>query len=129
MAELAGHRAEIADLPEQPFQGFFAAAPGLRHEVSNLFREVDKDRTRFENRHWSIRPVMIDDCRHPVIGTDRQKLGFELIAAADIDRDHAVFETAFLEHDRDLPAVWRRPVIKVDHRTFSGLSSAISPAE
>src|SRR5690348_18257051 len=80
---------------------------------------MDQDGAGFENRHWPVAKLLwgavIDDRRHPVIGADRQELWLELVAAPDIDRDHAVFEAAFFEHDRDLPAVRRRPIIKVDH--------------
>ena len=51
VAELAGHRAEIADLPEQPLEGLLAAAAALRHEAAGLLGEVDQDRAGFENRH------------------------------------------------------------------------------
>src|SRR6516225_8641153 len=119
VAELPGHWAEIADLPEQPLQALLAAAPALGHEPPGPLGEMDQDRTRFE--HWE-RPVaellggvVVDDRRHALVRADRQKFRLELVAATDVDRDHAVFETACLEHDRNLPAVRRRPVIKVDH--------------
>src|SRR5260370_29505783 len=123
MAQLAGHRAEIADLPEQPFEALFAAAPGLRHEAPGLFREVDKDRTRFEHRHRTARLVVVDNRRHAVGGANRQKFRLALVAAADIDRDHTVVEAAFFEQGGYLPAVWCRPITEVDPRTFSGLRS------
>src|SRR5207237_792489 len=133
MAELAGHRAEIADLPEQPLQGFLPAASGLRHEPPGALGQMDQDGAGFENRHRPVaKPVwgvVVDDRRHPVIGADPQELWLELVAAPDIDRDRAIFEAAFFEHDRDLPAVWCRPVIKIDHRLFSDRNAAISAAE
>src|SRR5260370_14038248 len=129
MAQLAGHGSELAVLQEQPFEALFAVAPCLRHEAPGLFREVDKDRTRFEHRHRTVRLVVVDNRRHAVVGANRQKFRLELVAAADIDRDHTIFEAAFLEHDCDLPAVWGRPIIEVDHRTFSERSAAISAAE
>src|SRR5260370_40906093 len=129
MAQLAGHRAEIADLPEQPFEALFAAAPDLRHEAPGLFREVDKDCTRVDERRRTVRRIVLNNRWHAVVGANRQKFRLELVAAADIDRDHTIFEAAFLEHDCDLPAIWRRPIIKVDHRLFSERSAAISAAE
>src|SRR4051794_815471 len=115
MAELSGHRAEIADLPEQPFQHFFASAPRRRHEATGFLGEMDQDRAGFEDRERTVRLVMIDDGRHAVVWADREEFRLELVALADIDRHHPVFEAAFLEQDRDLPAVRRRPVIKIDH--------------
>src|SRR5260370_39833694 len=111
MAQLAGHRAEIAALPEQPFEALFAAAPGLRHEAPGLFREVDKDRTRFEHRHRTVRLVVVDNRRHAIVGANRQKLRLELVAAADIDRDRTISESAFLYTDGDLPAACALPLL------------------
>src|SRR5438270_11585700 len=98
---------------------------------------MDQDRARLEDRQWPLIEIMIDDRRHPVVGADLEELRLELVALADIDRDRAVFEAAFLEHDRDLPAIRRRPVIKIDHRaapfaapnTPAPRRSAISAAE
>src|SRR5205807_6421930 len=131
VAELAGHRAEIADLPEQPFQHFLAGPLALRHELPAPLSEVDQDRTGFEDRQRPVAKlawcVVIDDRRHPVVRADLEELRLELVAPADIDRDHPVFEAAFLEHDRDLPAIRRRPVIEIDHAR-SPFALPIAPA-
>src|SRR5438552_9923835 len=123
MAELAGHWAEIADLPKQPFQTLLTATPVLRHETPRSFGQMDQDGARLKDSNrpitkllWS---VVIDDCRHSVVGTDRQELGLELVAAPDIHRDHPMFEAAFLEHDGDLPPVRRRPIVEIDHARVS----------
>ena len=73
-------------------------------------------RTRRSRSACRPGPSWIDDRRHAVVGRDRQKLRLELIALGDVDRDHGVGQPALLEHDRDLPAVRRRPVIEVDRR-------------
>ena len=59
---------------------------------------------------------VIDDRRHAVVGRDRQEVRLELFALGDVHRDHGVWEAALLEHDRDLPAVGRRPEIEIDRR-------------
>src|SRR5208337_3417706 len=46
MTKLAGHRTEITDLPEQPFEAFLAASRRCRHEPTSLFREMDQDWSR-----------------------------------------------------------------------------------
>src|SRR5262249_22401945 len=38
----------------------------------------------------------------------------ELITAGDVDRDDVVRKPALLQHDGDLPAIGRRPVIEID---------------
>ena len=119
MAELARHRAEIADLPEQPFQALLPATTALRHELPSPLGQVDQDGTRLEHGHRPATDVVIDDRRHAVVGADREEIGLELVAAADIDRDHAILEAALLEHDGDLPAVRRRPIVEVDHELIS----------
>src|SRR5262249_48637979 len=55
-----------------------------------------------------------DDRRHAIVGRDRQELRLELITLGYVHRDHCVWERALLEHDRDLPAVGRRPEIEID---------------
>ena len=59
--------------------------------------------------------VMVDDGGHAVIRRERQELGTELIAGADVDRLDRVIETSLLEKESDLVAVRRWPVIEVDH--------------
>src|SRR6202043_204019 len=83
---------------------------------SGALGEMDQDRARLEHRQRPVLEVMVDDRRHPVVRADLEEFRLELVTFADIDRDRAVFEVAFLEHDRDLPAIWRRPVIEIDHR-------------
>jgi hypothetical protein len=62
---------------------------------------------------------MIDDRRHAVIRRDRQEFRLELVALADIDEAHFVRKPALLEHDGDLPAIRRRPVIEIDRLHLS----------
>ena len=69
--------------------------------------------------------IVIDDGRHAVVRADREELGLELVALADVHRNHAVRQTAFLQHDRDLPAVRRRPVIEVDHASTPSVRRAV----
>src|ERR1700730_9238342 len=100
MAELAGHRAEIADLPESPLEALLPAQPILRHEPPGPLGQMEQDGARLEHRHrptakllWG---VAVDDRRHAVVGTDRQELGLKLVAVPDIHRDHPVLDAALL---------------------------------
>jgi hypothetical protein len=127
MAELAGHRPEIADLPEQPLHHFLPGAPARRHEPPAALGQMQEDRARLEHADRPVRIIVIDDRRHPVVRADPEELRRELVALADIDRNHAVFEPAFLEHDTDLPTVRGRPVIEVDHADASSNSGRRSP--
>ena len=58
---------------------------------------------------------VVDDRRHPVVGGDRQEIGPELLAAADVDRDDPVGQAGLLEEQGDLVPVRGRPVVQVDH--------------
>src|SRR2546423_10917732 len=58
---------------------------------------------------------MIDHRRNTVVRRDRQKLRLELFALADVDRKDLVTEPGLFEEHRDLVAVRRGPVVKVDH--------------
>src|ERR1041384_2338373 len=88
MRELPGHRPEIADLPEQPFQHFLPPAPALRQEPAGLLGEMDQNGAGFEYRHRAVRVVMIDDGRHAVVRADREELRLELVALADRSEEH-----------------------------------------
>src|SRR5215204_6436913 len=61
---------------------------------------------------------MIDHRGNAVVGRDRQKLRLELFALADVDRKDLVGKPGLFEEHRDLVAVRRSPVMKVDHRTI-----------
>jgi hypothetical protein len=76
-----------------------------------------QDRTGFEHRHRraAARRIVIDDGGHAVVGADLEEVGLELLARPDVHRDQLVGQPAFLEHDGNLPAVGRRPVVKIDH--------------
>ena len=58
---------------------------------------------------------MIDDCRHPVVRADFQKLRFELIALTNIHRNGVIRQTALFEHNRNLVSVRGGPVIEIYH--------------
>ena len=111
---------EVGHLPEQPLLDLDAAALVPRIEFSGLAAEILQDRAGLEDRDRpAVGTVVIDDGRHTVVGRDRQKLRLELVALGDVDRDHGVREGALLEHDRDLPAIGRRPVVEVDGFVFA----------
>jgi hypothetical protein len=58
---------------------------------------------------------LIDHRGNAVVGRDRQKLRRELFALADVDRKDFVRQPGLFEEHRDLVAVRRGPVMKVDH--------------
>ncbi len=110
----------------QPLLDLDAAALVPRIESAGLAAEILQDRAGLEDRDRpAARTVVIDDRRHAVVGRDRQEFRLELIAARDVDRDHGVGQPAFLEHDRDLEAVRRRPVVEVDRRLARGRASFV----
>src|SRR5690348_5811772 len=121
MMILAGHRAKPSHLPEQPLQGFEAAAQILRKELSSLLREIQEDRAGFEHAHRRalVRGLVVDDRGHAIVGPDLQELGLELIALADVDRNDLVSKPGLLEEHGDLVPVGRRPVIEIDHGAVS----------
>jgi hypothetical protein len=126
---VAEDRADIGDLPSQPFLDFNAAAFVLDGiEAAEFPAEIHEDSRRFEHRNrLAAGPVGIDDGRHAVVRRDRQKIRRELIALADIDVFHLVGNAEFLQHDGDLPAVRRRPVIQL-YRAVLRLGHANSSA-
>src|SRR4051794_14510016 len=76
---------------------------------------MEQDGTGLKHRNRFAVCVVINNGRHAAVWADGQELGLELVAASNVDRDQLVREAALLQHDGDLPAVWRRPVVEVDH--------------
>src|SRR5450759_3749580 len=114
---LSGHRAETANLPEQPFQCGLPASQIFGQQLPRFLGQIDQDCARLEYRH-GIAPVrwgVIDDRGHLIIGADLEKRGLELIPRAYVYRDDPVLESSLFEKYRDLVAVWSGPIVKVDH--------------
>ena len=92
-------------------------AYALAKEVNPNFGQVQQHRAGLEHRD-RLSPAlrfMIDHRRNPVVRRDRQKLRLELFALADLHRENLVLQPGLFEKHRDLVAVRRGPVIKVDH--------------
>src|SRR5690606_40374634 len=70
-----------------------------------------KDRNRFTSGAFRVHYR-----RHPVIGRDFQEVWLELLALAVVHVFHFIGNAEFLKHDRDLPAIGCRPVVKLDGR-------------
>src|SRR6266446_7994263 len=117
---LPRHRAEPAHLPERPLNRVVTAVDIGRQEFSGLLREIQQHRAGFEDRDRLAAALrfMIDHRGNAVVRRDRQKLRLELVALADIDRENLVFEPGLFEKHRDLVAVRRGPVMKVNHGAF-----------
>jgi len=58
---------------------------------------------------------VIDQRRNPVVRRDGEKFRLELVALADVDREHLVGQPRLFQEHRDLVAVRRGPVVEIDH--------------
>src|SRR6478609_3396828 len=115
MVCLPGLGTEIGHLPEQPLIDLDAPALVMGIELPGLAAEILENGTRLEDRdRLAVRAVVVDDRRHAIVGRDRQELRLELLTLGYVHGDHSVREATLLEHDRDLPAVGRRPEIEID---------------
>ena len=118
MATLTGLRALVRHLPDDPLHHLILTPRIRRHELACLLSDVKHDRTGFENRDW-LAPVgrcVIHQCRHAVIRVNGKKVVSELITLADITFHHVVIDSAFFQLNRDLLAIWRWPVMQVQHQ-------------
>ena len=112
---LARHRAESADLPEEPLQHPVAALRFLRQEAAGALGQIHEDGTRFKDRQRRAARVVDDHRRDLVVRADLEEVGLELRAAGDVHIGDAVLEAAFLEHDRGLEPVRTRVEVQRDH--------------
>jgi len=115
---LPEHRADPAHLKHHPFEAFVAPNRVLGDQLAAiLLRQINQDRGRFEQSEGlAARAVGVDYRRNPVVRRNLQKLGLELIAGADIDRDHLVFEAELFECNVHLVAIGGRPGPDFEHR-------------
>src|SRR5260370_10454124 len=106
----------IGQFAADPLGNLILAARVLRTEASGLLGEIHHNRTGFEDgdRGTSSHRLVVDDRRHPAVRGNLEKVGSELVPAADIDRLDRVGEPQFLEKNDDLLAVSGRPEIEVD---------------
>jgi hypothetical protein len=104
-------------LPKQPFERRSAVAQILGDELAGLVGEIEQDGAGLEHRDRlaAVGRFMVDDGGNAVVRRHRQKLGLELFALADIDRNDFVIQPGFLEKNRDFVAVRRGPIMYVDH--------------
>ena len=115
VVRLAAVGAEVGHLPEQPLLDLDAGALIGGIELAGLAAEILHDGARLEDRdRLAAGAIGIDDGGHAVVGRDGQELGLELVALADVDGLDLVGKPALLEHDRDLVAVGRGPVVQLD---------------
>src|SRR5689334_20981951 len=68
---------------------------------------------------------MVHDGWDAVVGGHRQELRLELLALADVHRQHPVRQAALLHEDAHLLPVGGAPPIEVDHATH--LRDSVSP--
>src|SRR6267142_500585 len=115
VVRLPEHRPDVPHLEHHPLHYLPAIAHVLRQKPAGLGGEVEQHRARLgERERLAAGTALVDHRGDLVVGRDRQELGLELVARADVDRVHAVFEPGLLEHDVDLVAVGRRPRIEID---------------
>src|SRR5262245_6565074 len=120
VVRLAEHRPDVAHLEHGPLHHLPALAQVLGQEAAGLRREVEQHRARLgERERLAVRAVGVDHRRHLVVRRDLEEIRLELVADADVDRDHAVRRAGLLEHDVDLVAVGRRPRVEINHGAHS----------
>ena len=113
---MAEHRTRAAHLKHQPLDHEVARRRLSRHQHPRLLGQMHENGARFEHRvRGAARPVMIDNRRNLVVGTDLHVLGLVLIARAHINTVHPIRELYLLEHDGGLTTVRRAKGVKIDH--------------
>jgi hypothetical protein len=99
---LAQHRTQAAHLPHQPLQhGVPPAQIGALKAAGGRTSRPGRPGWRRSRTPLTGAPPsaggLVDDGRDAVVRADRQEAGFELRAAADVDRLHPVGQAQFFE--------------------------------
>ncbi|MFO0636355.1 MAG: hypothetical protein U0168_26290 [Nannocystaceae bacterium] len=110
---LTHHRADAADLEEQPLQRDRARVGLGRQQPTGLVREVEQDRAALE--HDEVLRVVVDDHRDAAVGVEREEPRLALLEPRQVDRAHRVGQRQLLERDGDLAAVGRGRGQQLDH--------------
>ncbi len=91
---LAEHRPDAAHLEHHPFEAFVAADRIFRDQLAAVSSPTGRSGsppTSNNVKRLAAGAVGIDDRRNAMIRGDLQEFRLELVAGADIDRDHLVF--------------------------------------
>ncbi len=94
-------------------------------KASNLFGEIQEDRTAFEHT-GRLRRGAIDENRDFRVRIDANEAGAKLLAVADPDQPRIVFgalmasRQKLFKHDSDLDAVGRRQGVKLQRMLSDG---------
>ena len=122
---LTEHWPDTAHLEHQPFQYGIFLSVRARQQFAGFRRQIQQDRTRLEQRDRpAVRTVRVGDGRNLVVRADLQKIRFELVTRANVNRMNALGQVAFLQHDMDLVAIGRCSRIQVDHGQTPALNGA-----
>src|SRR5208282_6592474 len=106
MMHLAGHRAEAAHLPHQPFQHRHLTAQIGGPELAGLLAEIDQNRAGLEYAdRRAARALGVDDRRDLAVRTDFDEGGGELLTFADVHGLDGVGQAHLLQSNADLAAV------------------------
>src|ERR1044071_8210886 len=115
VVRLPQHRPDVPHLEHHPLHHLPPLAHVRGQKLAGLGGEVEQHRAGLgERERLAAGTALVDHRGNLVVGRDREEVGLELLAGADVDRVYAVFEPGLLEHDVDLVAVRRRPRVKVD---------------
>src|SRR5690242_6559773 len=104
---LSGHRTQARHLPEEPLRHLDLAAHIPRQKLAAFLGEVQKNRTRLENRQrlaaigWRV----IDDRWDAIVRRDLEERRLKLGTTSYIHGNDAVGEGSFLQEHRDLVTV------------------------
>ncbi len=115
--QLARHRPEACDLPEQPLHRVHPTADVRRHQPSGLLDEIEQDRAGFEqaDRLAAADGIVVDDRRDLVVRRFLEKIRFELLVLDEVHGNDLIRQPGLLQEHRDLVAVRCGPVVKIDH--------------
>lgn len=80
-----------------------------------------------QNQDWrSIRAIELNNRRHPIAGSNLQKVERKLITFPDVYQKHVVGQAHFFQCNVDFPPIWGWPIVQING-VGQSLSEALSP--
>lgn len=99
----------------------------ITEKLAGFLGQVNQNGTAFKQFEWfSVRAMRVNNRRYFVVGAEFQKLGLELIALANINRNGFPLKSHFLAGNVNFVAVGSCPGVDLNRFILRSIQSTLS---